>query len=188
VTGPGGWSCCACAAGCGTQPVRRAARGFRVSAPRERARRGPNGLPLPCSLPFGSQNRTPGEAECEPQATGCRVTCGFVVGVAGFEPAASSSRSQRAMWPATTLTLSDLPRAVRGRPLASADVCGGCYSVSYSPAKGACRSDGGHGPNTIRHGTRLAMPNVVWRFVRGKQEVIPSAWGCRITLHKNCSH
>ena len=31
----------------------------------------------------------------------------------------------------------DLPCAVRGRPLASAGVCGGCYSFSYSPAKGA---------------------------------------------------
>ena len=48
----------------------------------------------------------------------------------------SSSRSQRAMWPTTALTPSDLPRSVRGRPLASAGVCGGCYSVSYSPAKG----------------------------------------------------
>ena len=54
---------------------------------------------------------------------------------------ASSSRSQRATWPTTTLTPSDLPRAVRGRvrgrPLASVGVCGGCYSFSYSPAKGA---------------------------------------------------
>src|SRR5690348_16655524 len=40
------------------------------------------------------------------------------------------------MWPTTTHTLSDLPRTVRGRPLASAGVCGGCYSFSYSPAKG----------------------------------------------------
>jgi hypothetical protein len=63
------------------------------------------------------------------------VTCRFVVGVAGFEPAASSSRSQRAMWPTTTLTPSDLPRTVRGRPLASAGVCGDCYSVSYSPPR-----------------------------------------------------
>jgi len=30
---------------------------------------------------------------------------------------ASSSRSQRAMWPTTTLTLSDQPRTVRGGPL-----------------------------------------------------------------------
>ncbi len=60
-----------------------------------------------------------------------------LVGVAGFEPAASSSRSQRAMSPTTTLTVSDLPRTVRGRPLASAGVCGGCYSVGYSPARGA---------------------------------------------------
>jgi hypothetical protein len=56
----------------------------------------------------------------------------------------SSSRSQRVMWSTTALTPSDLPRTVRGRPLASVGVCGGCYSVSYSPAKG--RSDGGHGP------------------------------------------
>jgi hypothetical protein len=32
--------------------------------------------------------------------------------------------------------VSDLPRTVRGHPLASAVVCGGCYSVGYSPAKG----------------------------------------------------
>ena len=44
------------------------------------------------------------------------------------------SRSQRAMLPTTTLALSDLLRAVRGRPLASAGICGGCYSFSYSPA------------------------------------------------------
>jgi hypothetical protein len=49
---------------------------------------------------------------------------------------ASSSRSQRARSPTTTLTLSDLPWTVRRRPLASAGVCGGCYSVSYLPAKG----------------------------------------------------
>ena len=54
---------------------------------------------------------------------------------------ASSSRSQRAMWPTTTLTLSDLPRTVRGRPLVSACVCGGCYSVSYSPASQGGTSD-----------------------------------------------
>ena len=59
-----------------------------------------------------------------------------LVGVAGFEPAASSSRSQRARSPTTALTRSDLPRTVRGRPLASAGVCGGCYSFSYSPARG----------------------------------------------------
>jgi hypothetical protein len=50
---------------------------------------------------------------------------------------ASSSRSQRARSPTTTVMLSDLPRTVRGRPLASAGVCGGCYSFSYSPAKEA---------------------------------------------------
>jgi hypothetical protein len=87
----------------------------------------------PHALPFGSQNRTLGEAERGPQVTGHRVTCGFVVGVTGFEPAASSSRSQRVRSPATALTLSDLPRTVRGRPLASAGGCGGCYSFSYSP-------------------------------------------------------
>jgi hypothetical protein len=42
------------------------------------------------------------------------------------------------MWPTTTLTLSDLPRTVHGHPLASAGVCGGCYSPSYSPVKGGC--------------------------------------------------
>ncbi len=31
-----------------------------------------------------------------PQVTAYSVTCGFVVGVAGFEPAASSSRTKRA--------------------------------------------------------------------------------------------
>ena len=67
-----------------------------------------------------------------------------LVGVAGFEPAASSSRSQRARSPTTTLTPSDLPRTVRGRPLASAGVCGGCYSFSYSLVKG--QGGGGHGP------------------------------------------
>ena len=46
------------------------------------------------------------------------------------------------MWPTTTLPLSDLPRTVRGRPLASAGVCGGCYSFSYSPTRGR----GGGGP------------------------------------------
>jgi hypothetical protein len=65
-----------------------------------------------------------------------------LVGVAGFEPAASSSRSQRGMWPTTTLTLSDLPRTVRGRPSMSAGVCGDCYSISYSPAKGVTRQGG----------------------------------------------
>ena len=34
----------------------------------------------------------------EPQITGYHVTCGFWVGVAGFEPEASSSRSQVAVW------------------------------------------------------------------------------------------
>ena len=65
------------------------------------------------------------------------MTCGVVVGVAGFEPAASSSRSQRARSPSTTLTPSDLPPTVRGRPLVSAAVGGGCYSFSYSLAKKA---------------------------------------------------
>ena len=58
-----------------------------------------------------------------------------LVGVAGFEPAASSSRSQRARSPTTTVTQTDLPRTVRGHPLVSAGDCGGCYSVRYSPAK-----------------------------------------------------
>jgi hypothetical protein len=55
-----------------------------------------------------------------------------------LDPLASafSSRSQRAMRPSTTLTVSDLPRTVRGRPPASAG-CGGCYSVGYSPARAA---------------------------------------------------
>ena len=37
----------------------------------------------------------------------------------------------------TTLTPTDVLRSVRGRPLASAGVCSGRYSVSYSPAQGA---------------------------------------------------
>ena len=36
----------------------------------------------------------------------------------------------------TTFTLADLARTVRGRPLASDGVCGGCYSFSYSPTRG----------------------------------------------------
>jgi len=48
----------------------------------------------------------------------------------------SSSRSQRAMWPTSALTLLDLRRTVRGRPLASAGVNRRCYSVGYSPAPG----------------------------------------------------
>jgi hypothetical protein len=47
-----------------------------------------------CSLPNGSQKRTPGNVQCKRQVTRCLVTCRFPVGVAGFEPAASSSRSQ----------------------------------------------------------------------------------------------
>ena len=72
------------------------------------------------------------------------------VGVGRFELPASSSRSQRARSPTTTLTLADLPRTVRGCPLTSAGVCGGCYSFSYSPAKG--RGGGAHGPDITRHG------------------------------------
>jgi len=60
-----------------------------------------------------------------------------LVGVAGFEPAASSSRSRRARSPTTALTLSDLPRTVRRGPLTSACVCGCCFSVSYLLANGA---------------------------------------------------
>src|ERR1700760_4633885 len=66
----------------------------------------------------------------------------------GLAHVASSSRSQRAMWPTTALMLSDLPRTVRGRPLASAGVCGGCYSFSYSPAQG--RSNAGYQPDETR--------------------------------------
>jgi hypothetical protein len=47
------------------------------------------------SAPVGLPNRTSGGAEREPQVIGCRMTR-FVVGVAGFEPAASSSRTKRA--------------------------------------------------------------------------------------------
>ena len=80
-----------------------------------------------CSGPSGPVvQRTGGscQAKCESSDDECA------------EPSASSSRSQRARWPTTTLTVSDLPRTVRGRPLASAGVCGGCYSFSYSPTRG----------------------------------------------------
>ena len=51
---------------------------------------------------------------------------------------ASSSRSQRAMRCTSTLSPSDLRCTVRGRPLASAGVCGGCYSVrNHAPLRGA---------------------------------------------------
>jgi len=81
-----------------------------------------------------------------------------LVGVAGFEPAASSSRSQRAMSPTTTLTQSDLPRTVRGRPLASAGVSGGCYSVGYSPAQGvAAGARALIPPATVRPGVRRRL-------------------------------
>ncbi len=36
----------------------------------------------------------------------------------------------------TSSTVTDLPRTVRGRPLASAGACGGCYTFGYSPTKG----------------------------------------------------
>jgi hypothetical protein len=38
----------------------------------------------PARSPYGSQNRTPGEAEQELKVTGCHVSCGFVGGMAGF--------------------------------------------------------------------------------------------------------
>jgi hypothetical protein len=94
----------------------------------------------------------------------------------GPRAGASSSRSQCATWPATTLTLSDLPRGVRGRPLASAGVCGGCYSFSYSPVKG--RGGGGNGPRTPAT-PGVAMPDVVRRLVerRAAQLVVAAAAG-----------
>jgi hypothetical protein len=49
-----------------------------------------------CLLPTGSQNRTSRKADSKRQISGCIVTCRFSVGVAGFEPAASSSRTKRA--------------------------------------------------------------------------------------------
>ena len=51
--------------------------------------------------------------------------------------ASSSSRSQRAIWLTTTLTPSDLPRTVRGRPLTSAAVV--THLVTHLP-RGACPS------------------------------------------------
>ena len=44
--------------------------------------------------PLPSEKRTPGETKRERQARGCLVTCRFLVGVAGFEPAASSSEAK----------------------------------------------------------------------------------------------
>ena len=74
---------------------------------------------------------------------------------------ASSSRSQRVMWPTTSLIPSDLPRTVRGRPLPSASFCGGCYSFSYSPVKvGAVVVAMGRGHQSR---TGLARPDVVRR-------------------------
>jgi len=71
---------------------------------------------------------------------------------------ASSSRSQRATGRTRAHTLSDLPRIVRGRPSASAGVCGDRYSFSYSPAKGRGGVAMGleHQPRT-----GLGMPDVV---------------------------
>jgi hypothetical protein len=62
------------------------------------------------------------------------VTCGFVVGVAGFEPAASSSRSQRAMRSTIALPLLTclaLSVDVRWRPLVSVAVV--THLVTHPP-------------------------------------------------------
>ena len=77
--------------------------------------------------------------------------------------------------------LSDLPRTVRGRPQASAGVCGGCYSVSYSPTKGAVA---GHRP--ISPATdRPEIPHVVRRLVerRGAQLVMAASAGDQEVTH-----
>ena len=112
----------------------------------------------------------------------CEITPGSPLPSHRRERVASSSRSQRAMWPTTTLTLPDLPRTVRGRPLASAGVCGGCYSFSYSPAKGrgGVATGLGHQPRT-----GLAMPDVVRRFVerRAAQLVVAAAAGDQEMTH-----
>jgi hypothetical protein len=87
----------------------------------------------------GEMNRMRSHSDCHSVLVSNRLGVSHVpselVGVAGFEPAASSSRSQRAMRPTTPLSLPDLPCTVRGRPLASAGVCGGCYSFGYSPTQ-----------------------------------------------------
>ena len=57
------------------------------------------------------------------------------ISIAAVLEPASSSRSQRARSPTTTLAPSELPGAVRGHPLASAGVCCRCYSFSYSPGE-----------------------------------------------------
>ena len=85
---------------------------------------------------------------------------------------ASSSRSQRARSLTTTLTLPDLPRTVRGHPLASAGVRGGCYSPGYSPARGE-RSSGGHGP------IGLLMLDGVRRLVEGGARRLVTAASAR---------
>jgi hypothetical protein len=81
------------------------------------------------------------------------------VGVARFEPAASSSRSQRTMRCTTGLPLSDLACTVRGRPRASAGIGGRCYSVSYSPGCLLCHGWSG--------GDRL------WPYLRRSFDVPP---------------
>ena len=89
--------------------------------------------------------------------------------------ASSSSRSQRAMRPTTTLTLSDLPCTIRGRPLASAGICGGCYSFSYSLAKRrvVVAMGSGHQPRTA-----LATADVVWRLVERRVAQLVVAATC----------
>jgi hypothetical protein len=59
------------------------------------SRRGYDPWSWVCLLPTCSQNRTSRKADSSRQISGCPVTCRFPVGVAGFEPAASSSRRQR---------------------------------------------------------------------------------------------
>jgi hypothetical protein len=64
----------------------------------------------------------------ETRITGCSATCWFLVGVAGFEPAASSSRSQVAAR-VTSAAARGLRQTVRGCPLTSAVGRGDCHSV-----------------------------------------------------------
>ena len=68
-------------------------------------------------------------------ASAVRELAGYHGQISAVQAASSSRANARS--PTTTLTLSDLPRAVRGRPLVSAAVA----ASSHSPAK---RRDGGH--------------------------------------------
>jgi hypothetical protein len=97
-----------------------------------RGRRRPSAWELAChaslTTVFAAQRLFALSASAPLQTVSNR-TIGYATGTLTM---ASSSRSQRAMRSNTTLTLSDLPRTIRRRPLASAGICCGCYSASVS--------------------------------------------------------